>query len=86
VILPDAADAVLPTFPESLRRRAHRDLRRLGVETQVCGCRLFGIERRHIRPEREYSHFRLGMKESIPPSGDEVSRRTPNLERLDTGA
>jgi hypothetical protein len=29
---------------------------------------------------------RVGMNESGPPSGDEVSRRTPNLERLDTGA
>ncbi len=35
VILLDAADTVLPTFPESLRRRAHRDLRRLGVETRL---------------------------------------------------
>lgn len=56
------------------------------IAAQVRGCRLFGIERRHIRREREYSHFRLGMKESIPPSADDVSRRTPNLERLDTGA
>jgi len=35
VILLDAAPTVLPTFPESLGRRAHRDLVRLGIETQL---------------------------------------------------
>lgn len=43
-------------------------------------CHLFGIERRHIRRIREYAHLRLGVKESIPPSGDDVSSRTPSLE------
>ena len=35
VILLDAADTVLPTFPPSLQRRAYRDLRRLTVDTQL---------------------------------------------------
>ena len=35
VILLDAVDTVLPTFPDSLRRRAHRDLQRLGVDVQL---------------------------------------------------
>ena len=43
VILLDAADTVLPTFPESLRRRAHRDLRRLGVETRL-GTKVTGVD------------------------------------------
>ena len=40
-------------------------LRRCGPcdRRQVCGCRLFGIECRDIRREREYPHFRLGMTE-----------------------
>ncbi|MBV9919128.1 MAG: NAD(P)/FAD-dependent oxidoreductase [Solirubrobacterales bacterium] len=35
VILLDAADTVLPSFPASLRRRAHRDLERLGIEIEL---------------------------------------------------
>ncbi|MBV9417048.1 MAG: FAD-dependent oxidoreductase, partial [Solirubrobacterales bacterium] len=35
VILFDAASTVLPTFPESLGRRAHHDLLRLGIETRL---------------------------------------------------
>ncbi|MBV9195958.1 MAG: FAD-dependent oxidoreductase, partial [Solirubrobacterales bacterium] len=35
VILLDAADAVTPSCPESLRRRAHRDLERLGIEIEL---------------------------------------------------
>ena len=43
VILLDAVDTVLPTFPESLRRRAHRDLRRLGVDTRL-ETRVMGVD------------------------------------------
>jgi NADH:quinone reductase (non-electrogenic) len=43
VILVDAAPTVLPTFPESLRRRAHRDLQRLGIETHL-GTRVTGVD------------------------------------------
>ena len=35
VILLDAVDTVLPSFPEPLRRRAHRDLERLGIEIEL---------------------------------------------------
>jgi NADH:quinone reductase (non-electrogenic) len=35
VVLLDAVDTVLPSFPESLRRRAHRDLERLGIEIEL---------------------------------------------------
>ena len=48
VILIDAGDAVLATFPESLRRRARRDLERLGVEvrlgTVVTGVDIEGLD------------------------------------------
>jgi NADH:ubiquinone reductase (H+-translocating) len=43
VVLLDAVETVLPTFPESLRRRAHRDLQRLGVDIQL-GTRVTGVD------------------------------------------
>jgi NADH:ubiquinone reductase (H+-translocating) len=43
VILLDAAPTVLPTFPESLRRRAHHDLLRLGIETRL-GATVTGVD------------------------------------------
>jgi len=43
VVLLDSLDTVLPTFPEPLQRRAHRDLEHLGVE--VClGRRVTGVD------------------------------------------
>jgi len=35
VVLLEGANAVLPPYPESLQRRAHRDLERLGVEVRL---------------------------------------------------
>ena len=43
VILLDAVDTVLPSFPESLRRRAHRDLERLGIEIELA-TRVAGVD------------------------------------------
>jgi NADH dehydrogenase len=43
VILLDAVDTVLPPFPESLQRRAHRDLERLGVEVRLA-TRVTGVD------------------------------------------
>jgi NADH:ubiquinone reductase (H+-translocating) len=43
VVLLDAADTVLPPFPERLRRRAQRDLERLGVEVRL-GARVVGVD------------------------------------------
>ena len=43
VILLDAVDTVLPSFPESLRRRAHRDLERLGIEIELA-TRVTGVD------------------------------------------
>ncbi len=43
VILLDGAPTVLPSFPESLRRRAHRDLLRLGIELQL-GTKVTGVD------------------------------------------
>jgi NADH dehydrogenase len=48
IVLLDAVDTVLPSFPESLQRRAHRSLERLGVEvrlrTRVIGLDLEGLD------------------------------------------
>jgi NADH dehydrogenase len=48
IVLLDAVDTVLSSFPKSLQRRAHRDLERLGVEvrlrTRVIGVDLEGLD------------------------------------------
>jgi NADH:ubiquinone reductase (H+-translocating) len=43
IVLLDALDTVLPSFPEGLRRRARRDLERLGVEVRL-GTRVVGVD------------------------------------------
>jgi NADH dehydrogenase len=43
VVLLDALDTVLPSFPERMRRRAQRDLERLGVEVRLGG-RVVGVD------------------------------------------
>ena len=42
-MLLDALDTVLPSYPERLRRRAQRDLERLGVELRL-GTRVIGVD------------------------------------------
>jgi NADH dehydrogenase len=43
IVLIDAVDSVLPSYPERLRRRARRDLERLGVELRL-GSRVVGVD------------------------------------------
>jgi NADH:ubiquinone reductase (H+-translocating) len=43
IVLLDGLDTVLPAFPERLRRRARRDLERLGVEVRL-GTRVTGVD------------------------------------------
>jgi NADH:ubiquinone reductase (H+-translocating) len=43
IVLLDAADTVLPPYSKRLRRRAHRDLERLGVEIRL-GARVVGVD------------------------------------------
>ena len=53
VILLDAVDTVLPSFPESLRRRAQRDLERLGIEIELA-TRVTGVDEKGldvVRPD-----------------------------------
>jgi NADH:ubiquinone reductase (H+-translocating) len=51
IVLLDAADTVLPPFPERLRRRARRDLERLGVEVRL-GTRVVGVDEAGLDVER----------------------------------
>ena len=44
IVLLDAVDSVLPSYPERLRRRAQRDLERLGVEVRL-GTRVVGVDK-----------------------------------------
>jgi|SRR6516225_1701066 NADH dehydrogenase len=43
IVLLEALDTVLPAYPERLRRRARRDLERLGVEVRL-GTRVTGVD------------------------------------------
>src|SRR4051812_25214943 len=43
IVLLDGLDTVLPTFPERLRRRARRDLEKLGVEVRL-GTKVVGVD------------------------------------------
>jgi NADH dehydrogenase len=43
VVVLDAVDTVLPSFPEALQRRARRDLERLGIELRL-GTRVTGVD------------------------------------------
>src|SRR5262249_8178820 len=52
IVLLDALDTVLPSFPERLRRRAHRDLERIGVEVRL-GTRVVGVDARGLDLEGE---------------------------------
>jgi NADH dehydrogenase len=47
IILLDAGDTVLPTFPPSLQRRAHKDLERSGVDIRL-GTRVTGVSKTEI--------------------------------------
>ena len=47
VVLLDAQHTVLPSFPESLQRRAARDLERVGVETYL-GAMVTGVDERGL--------------------------------------
>ena len=73
VILLDAVDTVLPAFPESLRRRAHRDLERLGVETRL-QTRVTGVDERGLDVvRRDGSTERIEAATKVWAAGVEAS-------------
>ena len=57
MILLDAAPMILPAFPESLRQRAARDLREMGVEIHV-GTMVTGVDGRGVDTNSSDRHVR----------------------------
>jgi NADH:ubiquinone reductase (H+-translocating) len=73
VVLLDSVDTVLPTFPESLRRRASRDLERLGVDLRL-GTRVTGIDSEGLDvATHEGSLGRLDARTKIWAAGVQAS-------------
>ena len=73
VILLDAGDTVLPTFPDSLRRRAHRDLERLGVDVQL-GAKVTGVDENGLDVVRlDGSSWRIEARTKVWAAGVKAS-------------
>jgi NADH dehydrogenase len=78
IVLLDALDTVLPSFPERLRRRARRDLERLGVQvrlgTRVVGVDAGGLDLEADRIEARTKIWAAGVQAS--PLGRLLAERT----------
>ncbi|MBV8219445.1 MAG: NAD(P)/FAD-dependent oxidoreductase [Solirubrobacterales bacterium] len=86
VILLDAVETVLPTFPESLRRRAHHDLRRLGVDTQL-GTTVTGVDEYGLDVVRlDGSAGRIEARTKVWAAGVKASALGARLAELAGGA
>jgi NADH dehydrogenase len=73
VILIDACDAVLAPFPESLQRRARKDLERLGVEVRL-GTVVTGVDAEGLDMEsRDGSVRRIGAYTKVWAAGVQAS-------------
>ena len=73
IVLLDAADTVLPPFPESLQRRARRDLERLGVEVRL-GARVTGVDSTGLDVETsDGEHSRIQAHAKIWAAGVQAS-------------
>jgi NADH:ubiquinone reductase (H+-translocating) len=73
IILLDALDTVLPPFPESLQRRAHRDLERLGVELRL-GTRVTNVDLTGLDTETaDGEHGRIEAYAKIWAAGVQAS-------------
>jgi NADH dehydrogenase len=68
IVLLDGLDTVLPSFPEQLGRRAHRDLERLGVDVRL-GTRVVGVDETGLDVERG----RIGARTKIWAAGVQAS-------------
>src|SRR3954465_1522815 len=73
VVLLDAVETVLPTFPAPLQRRAHRDLEELGVDIRL-GARVTGVDAEGLSLEnRDGSKGRIEAATKIWAAGVEGS-------------
>ena len=69
IVLVDAVETVLPTFPVPLQRRAHRDLEALGVEIRL-GARVTGVDAKGLSLEnRDGSKGRIEAPTKIWAAG-----------------
>jgi NADH dehydrogenase len=77
IVLLDAADSVLPSYPERLRKRAARDLERLGVELRlggpVVGIDETGVDLEGERIEARTKIWAAGVQAS--PLGELLAER-----------
>jgi NADH:ubiquinone reductase (H+-translocating) len=71
IVLLDGLDTVLPTFPERLRRRARRDLERLGVEVRL-GTRVVGVDETGLEVQGGEGH-RIDARTKIWAAGVQAS-------------
>ncbi|MBV9049103.1 MAG: NAD(P)/FAD-dependent oxidoreductase, partial [Solirubrobacterales bacterium] len=86
VILLDAADAVLPSFPESLRRRAHRDLERVGIEIEL-RTRVTGVDENGLYVVRsDGSAGRIAARTKVWAAGVKASALGARLGELSGAA
>jgi NADH:ubiquinone reductase (H+-translocating) len=86
IVLLDAGETVLPTFPVPLQRRAHRDLEDLGVDIRL-GARVTGVDAEGISPEnRDGSKGRIGAGTRIWAAGVQGSPLGAILARQSGGA
>jgi NADH dehydrogenase len=72
ILLLDAAASVLPPFPETLRKRAERDLRNMGVEVQL-GAMVVGADENGIDVDEDGSRRRIDAKNVIWAAGVKAS-------------
>ena len=68
IILLDAVDDVLPSFPDSLRRRAHSDLIDLGVDVRP-GHSVVGVDANGIDVDGPEGRMRIGSRTIIWSAG-----------------
>jgi NADH dehydrogenase len=73
VVLLDAVDTVLPSFPGDLQRRARRDLERLGIELRL-GTRVTGVDATGLDVEDHNGiEGRIGAQTKIWAAGVQAS-------------
>jgi NADH dehydrogenase len=86
VILLDAVDTVLPSFPASLRRRAHRDLERLGIEIELA-TRVAGVDEHGLDVVRsDGSSGRIEARTKVWAAGVKASALGARLGEQSGGA
>ena len=86
IVLLDAVDSVLPSYPERLRRRAQRDLERLGVEVRL-GTRVVGVDETGLDVvSRDGEAARIESRTKIWAAGVQALTARDGCSPTDAGA